>query len=147
MDRRALTTEEKPRAGARGRFRSPVRNPGEAVVDRLAGRRWRSRRTGPIAGNELARHGGSDRSAAADELPGQRFPLRIGEFSGFPFLVLGFWLEGRRAAAGALAGKHPARIFRRQRADLVEFLHVAGVEFQGDGGEIVVELLDASSRR
>ena len=42
-----------------------------------------------------------------------------------------------------MAGKHPARIFRRRRADLIEFLHVAGIEFQGDGGKVLIELLDA----
>ena len=41
--------------------------------------------------------------------------------------AIGFWLEGRGAAASALAGKQPARIFRRQRANLIEFLHVATV--------------------
>ena len=45
-------------------------------------------------------------------------------------------------AVAALYAKHPARIFRRQFADLVQLLHVVGVELQIGRAQIVFQLAD-----
>ena len=46
-------------------------------------------------------------------------------------------------AVGALEGEHPAGVFGWQGADFVELLEFVGGEFEVDGGEVVVELVEA----
>lgn len=51
-------------------------------------------------------------------------------------------LEIGRPAAGALSRQHPARIFGRKRAHLVELRHIVFIELKLDGGKVLVELVD-----
>ena len=58
-------------------------------------------------------------------------------------LFLGEWQRCGRQALSALEWKHPARILGRQSAHFVELFDFVGTELQVDGGEIVLELVQA----
>jgi len=48
---------------------------------------------------------------------------------------------GYLAAIGVLEREHPAGVFQRQRADLIELLDLFGREFEIGGSQIVFQLL------